>query len=356
MTTSNPNYSFHAPPSNIIISNNNNIPPVGFTQPMTQLPYSNNTTITNANGIAIPTAIPQSSVPEFNHEMTRKYSIPSSNSTTNSNKNKKLAKNSSSWDPMDDLLLRHLKEIQKMGWKEISQYFDNRTPNACQFRWRRLKSGNLKSNRTALIDVTEFPGKIEIKNRTTLNTTSSRKRNSSKTKKNKSVSPNTTTNDDTKKIDNTTNVHAPHNMQNILNGSSTELANTPQLALSSDTSPKGSVSHVHIPSPQRSSSFQHTITSPLNASNNEVNSVRNGSIPIANGSTQCLPAGPVSSFVDKFAKPRSYSYTPLSLARPTSQVQTLPLGVNNPIKQLPLPQPFASIQQQQTYFVFFVEL
>lgn len=67
------------------------------------------------------------------------------------------AKNPSSWDPQDDILLRHLKEVKKLGWKDISQYFTNRTPNACQFRWRRLKSGNLKSNKTANVDVTDFP-------------------------------------------------------------------------------------------------------------------------------------------------------------------------------------------------------
>ena len=82
----------------------------------------------------------------------------------NTNKNNKPKKHPSSWEPIDDLLLRHLKEIKKMGWKEISQYFENRTPNACQFRWRRLKSGNLKSNKTAFIDVTEFPGEIKILN------------------------------------------------------------------------------------------------------------------------------------------------------------------------------------------------
>lgn len=68
------------------------------------------------------------------------------------------SKNPSSWDPQDDILLRHLKEVKKLGWKDISQYFNNRTPNACQFRWRRLKSGNLKSNKTAHVDVTDFPG------------------------------------------------------------------------------------------------------------------------------------------------------------------------------------------------------
>lgn len=53
-------------------------------------------------------------------------------------------KTPSSWDSKDDILLRHLKEIKKLGWKEIAQYFSNRTPNACQFRWRRLRSGSLK--------------------------------------------------------------------------------------------------------------------------------------------------------------------------------------------------------------------
>lgn len=51
----------------------------------------------------------------------------------------------SSWDPHDDQMLRHLKEDQKLGWKEIAAHFPYRTTNACQFRWRRLMSGNLKS-------------------------------------------------------------------------------------------------------------------------------------------------------------------------------------------------------------------
>jgi hypothetical protein len=53
-------------------------------------------------------------------------------------------KTPSSWDPHDDLLLRHLKEQLKLGWKEIAAYFPNRTTNACQFRWRRLVSGTLR--------------------------------------------------------------------------------------------------------------------------------------------------------------------------------------------------------------------
>lgn len=90
---------------------------------------------------------------------------PSSSSSTSASasaSSKNSSKNPSSWDPQDDLLLRHLKEVKKMGWKDISQYFPNRTPNACQFRWRRLKSGNLKSNKTALIDINTYTGPIKI--------------------------------------------------------------------------------------------------------------------------------------------------------------------------------------------------
>lgn len=49
-----------------------------------------------------------------------------------------------SWDDDDDLLLIKLKEINHLGWKQIAKHFTNRTSNACQFRWRRLKSGQLK--------------------------------------------------------------------------------------------------------------------------------------------------------------------------------------------------------------------
>ena len=44
------------------------------------------------------------------------------------------------------MMLRHLKEQQKLGWKEIAAHFPNRTTNACQFRWRRLKSGTLRTS------------------------------------------------------------------------------------------------------------------------------------------------------------------------------------------------------------------
>lgn len=42
-------------------------------------------------------------------------------------------------------MLRYLKETQKLGWKEIASHFPNRTTNACQFRWRRLVSGTLRT-------------------------------------------------------------------------------------------------------------------------------------------------------------------------------------------------------------------
>lgn len=29
------------------------------------------------------------------------------------------SKNPSSWDPQDDVLLRHLKEIKKLGWSHV---------------------------------------------------------------------------------------------------------------------------------------------------------------------------------------------------------------------------------------------
>jgi len=54
---------------------------------------------------------------------------------------RKKSKLSTTWSPKEDKLLRELKEIQKLGWREISTFFIDRTPNACQFRWRRIISG-----------------------------------------------------------------------------------------------------------------------------------------------------------------------------------------------------------------------
>ncbi|KAK6541292.1 hypothetical protein TWF694_008649 [Orbilia ellipsospora] len=58
-----------------------------------------------------------------------------------------LPKTPMSWSTEDDILLRDLKELKKLGWKEISAYFPKRTAHACQFRWRRLVSGTLKGHR-----------------------------------------------------------------------------------------------------------------------------------------------------------------------------------------------------------------
>lgn len=54
---------------------------------------------------------------------------------------KKLAFGLPVWTKKDDKLLQYLREREKLGWKDISSYFPDRTINACQFRWRRI---NLK--------------------------------------------------------------------------------------------------------------------------------------------------------------------------------------------------------------------
>ncbi|KAI3404817.2 hypothetical protein KGF56_002334 [Candida oxycetoniae] len=80
-------------------------------------------------------------------ESSPSISVTAANSPTSaaSSVTKNSARTPSSWDAEDDVLLMHLKDKQKLGWKEIASNFTNRTPNACQFRWRRLKSGNLKN-------------------------------------------------------------------------------------------------------------------------------------------------------------------------------------------------------------------
>ncbi|KAM9904804.1 hypothetical protein OXX69_007435, partial [Metschnikowia pulcherrima] len=70
---------------------------------------------------------------------------------------KNFSRTPTSWDASDDILLMHLKDNQKLGWKEIASHFHNRTPNACQFRWRRLKSGNLKNPPKSAAQLTRRP-------------------------------------------------------------------------------------------------------------------------------------------------------------------------------------------------------
>lgn len=67
-------------------------------------------------------------------------------SSSSSSQGSDRRKTPSSWDPNDDVVLRHLKEQLKLGWKEIASHFPNRTTNACQFRWRRLMSGTLRNS------------------------------------------------------------------------------------------------------------------------------------------------------------------------------------------------------------------
>lgn len=56
-------------------------------------------------------------------------------------KERRKSKQSSTWTQKEDKILRELKEVQKLGWREILTFFPDRTPNACQFRWRRIISG-----------------------------------------------------------------------------------------------------------------------------------------------------------------------------------------------------------------------
>ncbi|CAK9437564.1 uncharacterized protein LODBEIA_P19420 [Lodderomyces beijingensis] len=53
---------------------------------------------------------------------------------------RKKPKQSTNWTSAEDKLLLELKEVRKLGWREISTFFHDRTPNACQFRWRRMIS------------------------------------------------------------------------------------------------------------------------------------------------------------------------------------------------------------------------
>ncbi|KAH3902622.1 SANT/Myb-like DNA-binding domain-containing protein SCDLUD_000202 [Saccharomycodes ludwigii] len=116
---------------------------------------NNNTGGTNSATVPSPPLYPINNPPQIqlnnnnNDPFSESKHTSNNNSdfnTTDSNSNTRIP---SSWDPQDDILLRHLKEIKKLGWKEIAQYFTNRTPNACQFRWRRLKSGSLKHKSVA---------------------------------------------------------------------------------------------------------------------------------------------------------------------------------------------------------------
>jgi len=63
-----------------------------------------------------------------------KYKITKNNSMSTVS----TARQSNAWSSNDDELLKYLKEVKNLGWREISMYFQNRTANGCQFRWRRI--------------------------------------------------------------------------------------------------------------------------------------------------------------------------------------------------------------------------
>ncbi|RCK66049.1 hypothetical protein Cantr_01732 [Candida viswanathii] len=67
------------------------------------------------------------------------------------------SKQSTTWSPKEDKLLRELKEVQKLGWREISTFFNDRTPNACQFRWRRIISSVTGNTSTVNITRNNLP-------------------------------------------------------------------------------------------------------------------------------------------------------------------------------------------------------
>lgn len=80
--------------------------------------------------------------PPYNYHQPRHNGVIMG-SIINSQNKYKISKNSvtrqsNAWSANDDELLKYLKEVKNLGWREISMYFENRTANGCQFRWRRI--------------------------------------------------------------------------------------------------------------------------------------------------------------------------------------------------------------------------
>lgn len=75
------------------------------------------------------------------------------------NINEKKTKLSTTWTQREDKLLRELKEKQKLGWRDISTFFNDRTPNACQFRWRRIISSINGVGATGGVEASTSSGK-----------------------------------------------------------------------------------------------------------------------------------------------------------------------------------------------------
>ncbi|KAI3406928.2 hypothetical protein KGF56_000220 [Candida oxycetoniae] len=88
-------------------------------QPQPYIPQSQQT-ITSAN------------FPQAYYHSSNNYAKPISAPS------RRKSKQSTTWSAKEDRLLRELKEVQNLGWRNISTFFQDRTPNACQFRWRRI--------------------------------------------------------------------------------------------------------------------------------------------------------------------------------------------------------------------------
>lgn len=80
--------------------------------------------------------------PNYNYHQPRHagatHNISSQAGKFKIHKSSSTARQSNAWSASDDELLKYLKEVKNLGWREISMYFQNRTANGCQFRWRRI--------------------------------------------------------------------------------------------------------------------------------------------------------------------------------------------------------------------------
>jgi hypothetical protein len=73
------------------------------------------------------------------------------------------ARQSNAWTSEDDDLLRYLKEVRNLGWREISIHFKKRTANGCQFRWRRITLMSKGSSREHHNIVSRAPEAASVK-------------------------------------------------------------------------------------------------------------------------------------------------------------------------------------------------
>ncbi|KAH3685164.1 hypothetical protein WICPIJ_003857 [Wickerhamomyces pijperi] len=134
-----PSHVYSAPTLTNIISipetpnNNNNTPFSQYESPST----NKSSPISNA-----------SSTPSINHNVSFKPS-PKQQPLRQSN----------AWSYEDDLLLKYLKEVRNLGWREISTHFQNRTANGCQFRWRRINALS-KTTNSSIIILSERPSPV----------------------------------------------------------------------------------------------------------------------------------------------------------------------------------------------------